>query len=92
MFAARNSSKLATCTLKLSEGLKNLRVSSESCQGVVTRHLSSLKVDEEGREVVTFLSLNNLSDNPGAVKKVREKIDDASIAALNHLLFDLFIN
>lgn len=71
MIAARHSSKLSTGSLRLNEALKNLRVSSDSSNGV-TRHLSSLKVDEEGREVVTFLSLNNLSDNPGAIKKVRK--------------------
>lgn len=52
--------------------LESLSLTSTK-QSIATRHLSTAPatVSEDGREVVTYLGLNNLSDNPGAVKRGR---------------------
>lgn len=68
MFALQRYSKLSHSCNSLVNSLSKLSVASNSAN---LRCFSSPGVSvQEGREVVTFLSLNNLSDNPGAVKKV----------------------
>lgn len=67
MFALQRSSKLLHSCNSLVNSLSKLSVASNSAN---LRSFSSPASVQEGREVVTFLSLNNLSDNPGAVKKV----------------------
>jgi hypothetical protein len=67
MFALQRYSKLSHSCNSLVNSLSKLSVASNSAN---LRCFSSPVSVQEGREVVTFLSLNNLSDNPGAVKKV----------------------
>lgn len=65
MFVVRNSRRLLT-RQSLSQALEEkLCISSKP-----SRSLSTISAKEDC-EVVTFLRLNNLSDNPGAVKKGR---------------------
>jgi len=59
MLAVRGSQKLASAAATLTNAMNNLSI----------RHLSSVNTNE--REVVTFLGLNNLRDNEGAVKTRR---------------------
>lgn len=67
MFALQRSKKLAhSCTSLVTE-LSKLSIASSSTN---LRNFSSPSSVQDGREVVTFLNLNNLCDNPGAIKKV----------------------
>ncbi len=61
MFTLRSSTK-RTATSSLMKAMNNLSITA-------CRQLSSISTEE--REVVTFIGLNNLSDNPGAVKTRR---------------------
>jgi len=66
MLAIRSSNKLTSSSSLLTNALNNLSLNSKT----IARHLSSVNVGKE-RELVTFLGLNNLSDNPGAIKTAR---------------------
>jgi len=68
MFAIRF--RLSTNPSSLVGALENLSLTSTK-QILTTRQFSAAPTSKDGREVVTYLGLNNLSDNPGAVKRGR---------------------
>lgn len=67
MFALQRSTKIVHSCNSLVASLSKLSIASSAAN---LRSFSSPASVQEGREVVTFLSLNNLRDNAGAVKKV----------------------
>lgn len=68
MFAFQRSKKLVHSCTSLVTALSKLSVASSTTN---LRNFSSPSSSvQDGREAVTFLSLNNLCDNPGAIKKV----------------------
>jgi hypothetical protein len=69
MFALQRSTKIVHSCNSVVASLSKLSIASTSAANL--RSFSSPASVQEGREVVTFLSLNNLRDNDGAVKKVR---------------------
>jgi len=65
----RTTSSCGNIIELLGSRLSAVAVSCQAQNGI-SRTLSTVPANNSGREIVTFLGLNNLSDNPGAVKKV----------------------
>jgi len=74
MFASQQISKKipsSSCSTALVESFsKALQISPSTPLSLSRQHASFSTMSSNEREVVTFLGLNNLSDNPGAVKRV----------------------
>jgi hypothetical protein len=83
LIKSTSPSSSSSCSVLIDSFSQHLTISSSSCHNN-TRTSSSTQArcsfstvsenvmnSDEEREVVTFIGLNNLSDNPGAVKRVR---------------------